>query len=41
MRRRTFLVGIAAALGVGLEQTPEDAMAETFKQVTLRVEGMT
>jgi hypothetical protein len=39
MRRRTFLVGIAAALGCG--RTAEDAMAETLKRVTLRVEGMT
>jgi hypothetical protein len=39
MRRRTFLVGIAAVLGWG--RTAEDAMAETLKRVTLRVEGMT
>jgi hypothetical protein len=39
MRRRTFLVGVAVALGLG--RTAEEAMAETLKRVTLRVEGMT
>jgi hypothetical protein len=39
MRRRTFLVGIAAALG--WRPTVDDAKGETLKRVTLRVEGMT
>ena len=41
MRRRTFLVAMAAAFGVNLGQIEEGAMAETLKQVTLRIEGMT
>ena len=41
MRRRTFLVVMAAAFGVNLGQIEEGAMAETLKQVTLRIEGMT
>ncbi len=39
MRRRGFLVGLAALAGVGA--WPGQALAESLKQITLRVDGMT
>lgn len=39
MRRRTLLVGIAATFSVG--RMAGDAIAETLRRVTLRIEGMT
>ena len=40
MRRRTFLEALIA-VGAGFARMPDHATAETVKQVTLRIEGMT